>query len=93
MKTVRPEFPARFSPRNADPCRDCPAAATCTRAGECPLARLVELLEREADLRICVIECDWDRVDAARDRASALGVADRVTVHHAAAIEFCRLAS
>jgi len=39
---------------------------------------------------VCVFEPDWDRVDAARCEADAAGISDRVSVHHASALEWCR---
>ncbi len=58
--------------------------------GACPLSMVVEMLEREADLRIRVLERDWDRVDAARAHFDSAGVSDRATVHHASVLEVAR---
>ncbi len=40
--------------------------------------------------RICVFEDDWDRVDEARMQADTAGISDRVSVHHASVLEWCR---
>ena len=40
--------------------------------------------------KVCIFEPNWDRVDAARMQADGAGIADRVTIHHVAAIDVCR---
>jgi hypothetical protein len=52
--------------------------------------RAAELLKRDPRLEACLVESNWDRVDAARARAAAAGLDDRLTVHHACALRFAR---
>lgn len=56
-----------------------------------PLRSVADLLERDPRLVVCLVETDWDRVDDARAGAEAMGLADRLTVHHAAALRLAAL--
>lgn len=51
-----------------------------------PLWSVADMLQRYPRLSVCLVEADWDRVDEARTRAEAMGLADRLTVHHASAL-------
>jgi len=51
-----------------------------------PLWSVADMLHRHPLLSVCLVEADWDRVDEARTRAEAMGLADRLTVHHASAL-------
>ncbi|MCA9306525.1 MAG: hypothetical protein R3B46_05130 [Phycisphaerales bacterium] len=71
------------------PCtiNDC---TTCPNADRCPLASFTARFASHASL--LVIENDWDRVDEARTKAAAAGIADRVSIHHASVLELLPVA-
>jgi hypothetical protein len=56
-----------------------------------PLRSVADMLGRDPGLVVCLVEADWDRVDEARTRAESMGLADRLTVHHAAALSVAAL--
>lgn len=63
-----------------------PIVTARSTAEECPIGRLAALLRRHARLTVCLAGSDWEVVDRARESLDDAGLADRVTVHHAAAL-------
>lgn len=88
-------IPQHTSRRRAPVCTERPCMSgcdpeRCPLARTCPHATSLALGPGRPGAQVCVFEPDWDRVDEARMQADAAGIADRVSVHHADALEWCR---
>jgi len=59
-------------------------------SGAASMAAVLDMLRRDTDLLIRVIEPDWDRVDSTRATFDAAGVSNRAFVHHASALSWHR---
>lgn len=68
------------------PFRSGPIVRSRFSAEDCPIGRLVGLLRRHTRLSVCLAGSDWEEVDRARESLDAAGLADRASVHHAAAL-------
>lgn len=65
-------------------------ASSCIVIGPQAFRRAADMLSRNPDLSVCLVESSWERVDAARARARAAGLDDRLAVHHASALQLAR---
>ncbi|MBL8747474.1 MAG: hypothetical protein JNK58_14100 [Phycisphaerae bacterium] len=50
------------------------------------IAGACRLLRARSGLRVCLVLSDWETVDLARAQAAALGLDDRLSIHHALAL-------